>query len=203
MEIDPNTIDPNELYAHMVRLVTPRPIAWVSTLSDDGVPNLAPFSYFNAVGSKPPTLMFCPANRPDGQKKDTLRNIEQNGQFVVNVVSFDLAEKMNQTSGTYEFAIDEFEACGLQPARSVRVRPPRVAEARVHFECQVHSIIHLGTGPGGANMVIGSILLIHVRDDVLNERGRADPARLDTIGRMGGMSYARTTDRFDLKRPEV
>ena len=203
MQIDPQVIAHEELYRQMVRLVTPRPIAWVSTVSNTGLTNLAPFSYFNAVGSKPPTLMFCPANRPDGQKKDTLANIEQTGEFVVNLVSFDLAEKMNQTSAGYDRETSEFEACGLTPAPSLQVRPPRVAESRAQFECRLHSITHLATGPGAANVVIGHILLIHVADEMFDERGRVDPARIDTIGRMGGMSYARTTDRFEIDRPRL
>ncbi len=200
MESDPTTLAPGELYQHMIRLVTPRPIAWVSTISNDGVPNLAPFSYFNAVGSNPPTLMFCPANRPDGTRKDSLANIEQNGEFVVNVVPFDLAEPMNQCGAPYEPEINEFEAAGLTSADSTQVRPPRVAEAPACFECVLHTALSLGTGPGGANLVVGRIVAIHVRDDVLDEKGRADPGRLDSIGRMGGISYTRTTERFDLER---
>lgn len=203
MELDPQKLSHSDIYAHMIRLITPRPIAWVSTLSDAGVANLAPFSYFNAVGSRPPTLMFCPANRPDGRPKDTLANIQANGEFVVNVVSFELAEQMNQSAAAYDADVSEFQACGLTPADSLRVRPPRVAEARAHFECQLHSVINLGTGPAGANLVLGRILAIHVADEVLDERGRADPAKLDTIGRLGGISYARTTDRFDINRPSV
>jgi len=187
----------------MIRLITPRPIAWVSTVSNDGKPNLAPFSYFNAVGSNPPTLMFCPANRPDGTPKDTLANIQANGEFVVNVVSFDLAEQMNQSAAAYDTEVSEFEACGLTAAASSLVKPPRVAEARAHFECRLHSVINLGTGPAGANLVLGRIVAIRIDDEVLDDRGRADPAKLDTIGRLGGISYSRTTDRFDIDRPTV
>ncbi len=200
MEIDPTTLAHGELYQHMIRLVTPRPIAWVSTVSNDGVPNLAPFSYFNAVGANPPTLMFCPANRPDGTRKDSLANIEQNGEFVVNIVPFALAEPMNQCGAPYDPEINEFEAAGLTPADSSHIRPPRVAEAPACFECVLHTSMSLGTGPGGANLVVGRIVAIHVCDDVLDEKGRADPERLDSIGRMGGISYTRTTERFDLER---
>lgn len=203
MEIDPTTLATGDLYQHMIRLITPRPIAWVSTVSNDGVPNLAPFSYFNAVGSNPPTLMFCPANRPDGTRKDTLANIEQNGEFVVNIVPFALAEPMNQCGAPFESDANEFEATNLKPLDSTRIRPPRVADAPASFECVLHTALSLGTGPGGANLVVGRIVAIHVSDEVLDETGRADPARLDTIGRMGGISYTRTTERFDLERARV
>jgi len=203
LELNPEELSHSELYAHMIRLITPRPIAWVSTVSNDGKPNLAPFSYFNAVGSNPPTLMFCPANRPDGTPKDTLANIQANGEFVVNVVSFDLAEQMNQSAAAYDTEVSEFEACGLTAAASSLVKPPRVAEARAHFECRLHSVINLGTGPAGANLVLGRIVAIRIDDEVLDDRGRADPAKLDTIGRLGGISYSRTTDRFDIDRPTV
>lgn len=203
MELNPEELSHSELYGHMIRLITPRPIAWVSTVSNEGVPNLAPYSYFNAVGSNPPTLMFCPANRPDGTPKDTLANIQANGEFVVNVVSFDLAEQMNQSAAAYETDVSEFEACGLTAAESSLVKPQRVAEARAHFECRLHSVIQLGTGPGGANLVLGRIVAIRVDDEVLDDRSRADPAKLDTVGRLGGISYTRTTDRFDIDRPTV
>lgn len=203
MQIDPATLASGELYQHMIRLITPRPIAWVSTVSNDGVPNLAPFSYFSAVGSNPPTLMFCPANRPDGTRKDTLANIEQNGEFVVNIVPFELAEVMNQCGAPYEAGVNEFEAAGVTAAESTQIRPARVSEAPASFECVLHTALSLGTGPGGANLVVGRIVAIHIDDDVLDDKGRADPARLDTIGRMGGISYTRTTDRFDLERARV
>jgi flavin reductase (DIM6/NTAB) family NADH-FMN oxidoreductase RutF len=203
VEINPEELSHKDLYAHMIRLITPRPIAWVSTVSDDGVLNLAPYSYFNAVGSNPPTLMFCPANRPDGTPKDTLANIQANGEFVVNVVSFDLAEKMNQSAAAYDTEVSEFESCGLTAAESSLVRPPRVSEARAHFECRLHSVINLGTGPAGANLVLGRIVAIQIADEVLDERGRAEPGKLDTVGRLGGISYTRTTERFDIDRPTV
>jgi flavin reductase (DIM6/NTAB) family NADH-FMN oxidoreductase RutF len=182
----------------MLRLITPRPIAWVSTCSADGRLNLAPFSYFNGVGANPPTVVFCPANKRDGTPKDTLLNIEQTGEFVVNVVSAKLTESMHQTSAPYERHVDEFTECGLTPVSSRRVTPPRVAEACAHLECRLMHSMHLGTGPGGANLVIGRIILIHIDDQMLDADGLADPARIDSVGRMGGQSYTRTRDRFDL-----
>ncbi len=201
VEIEPSTLSALELYQHMTRLVAPRPIAWVSTQSVDGRTNLAPYSYFTAVGSNPPTLAFCPANRADGAAKDTLANIEQTGEFVVNVVSFDLADMMNQSSADYDAAESEFDACGIRPTPSLRVRPPRVAEAKAHLECRLHSVVKLGTGPGGANLVIGRIVAMHIQDDVLDKTGHADPTSMDLVARMGGSTYSRTTDLFDLERP--
>ncbi len=203
MEIDPHKTHARDLYQHMVRLITPRPIAWVSSISAAGVTNLAPFSFFNGVGANPPTVVFCPANRRDGSKKDTLRNIEETGDFVVNLVSFDLAEKMNQTAADYERDVSEFSACGLTAIESQRVQPPRVAEAKAHLECQLQLAMQLGTGPAGANLVVGRILLIHINNGLLDADGFADPAKLDHIGRLGGASYARTSDRFDLPRPTI
>jgi flavin reductase (DIM6/NTAB) family NADH-FMN oxidoreductase RutF len=201
VEIEPSALSALELYQHMTRLIAPRPIAWVSTQSVDGRTNLAPFSYFTAVGSNPPTLAFCPANRADGTAKDTLANVEQTGEFVVNVVSFDLANEMNQSSADYDTHESEFEACGIQAMPSLRVRPPRVAEAKAHLECRLHSVVKLGTGPGGANLVIGRIVAMYIDDQILDETGHADPTLLDLVSRMGGSTYARATDRFDLDRP--
>jgi flavin reductase (DIM6/NTAB) family NADH-FMN oxidoreductase RutF len=203
MEFDPASLSRGQIYQQMVRIITPRPIAWVSTRSNAGVDNLAPYSYFNAVGSNPPLLMFCPANKPDGSKKDSLRNIEENGEFVVNIVSFDVAEQMNQSSAAYDSETSEFDTCNLTRGESKLVKPPRVAEARAHFECALHTVLNLGTGAGGANLVLGNIVAFHVEDDLLNEDGLTDPGKLDAVGRLGGLSYCRTNDRFDLDRPSL
>ena len=199
MQIDPEIAGPSEVYATMIRAITPRPIAWVSTISPAGVANLAPFSYFNGVCSKPAALMFSPVNRPDGSKKDTVRNLEENGQFVVNVASYSLADKMFATSADFEYEVSEFEMAGLTMETSQRVKPPRVAESPVRFECEVMQIVHIGEGPLAANVVIGKILLIDILESVLDERQKIDPALLDTVGRMGGRGYCRTIDRFELK----
>ena len=201
MIIDPDSISVRDMYLHMVSAITPRPIAWVSTCSPEGKLNLAPFSFFNGVGAKPPTVVFSPVNNRDGSKKDTLINVEAVGEFVVNMVSCDVAESMNETSAEYLYEVDEFEACGLTPESSHRVKPPRVKEARIQFECTVHDIIRVGDGPLGANMVIGRIVLMHADDAVLNEDGQIMADKLDNVGRMGGSSYTTTRDRFELPRP--
>lgn len=200
MQYDLGTMNTKEIYHLLVQLVVPRPIAWVSSISDDGVTNLAPYSFFNAVGANPPTLMFCPVNRADGTFKDSLVNLQQNGEFVVNVVSYDLADAMNRTAAEFDSEVSEFEAVGIPAAASQIVKPPHVNDCLAHFECRVNRVIHLAPGPLGANIVIGDILHAAVNDSVINPNGRIDPAKLDAVGRMGGSTFVRTTDRFDLKR---
>ncbi|MES1167319.1 MAG: flavin reductase family protein [Pseudomonadota bacterium] len=202
MTLDFSQLPAREIYGWMVSTIQPRPIAWVSTISAEGRTNLAPFSFFQGITANPPTLMFVPVNKRDGTSKDTLRNIEQVPEFVVNLVSFALAEKMNATAALLPYGESEFAAFGIATAPAERVRPPRVAAAPVSFECTLHSIVRIGEGPLAANVVFGRILAAQVRDDVLGPDGLPDPARLDLVGRLGGESYARTTDRFDLKRPD-
>ena len=199
MQLDPEKESPTKVYSTMIRAITPRPIAWVSTISPSGITNLAPFSYFNGICSKPAALMISPVNRPDGSKKDTVRNIEANGQFVVNLVPFKLADKMYATSAEMEYEVSEFEAVELTPEASQRVKPPRVAESPVRFECEVMQIVNVGEGPLAANVVIGKILLMDIQESVLDDRQKIDPGLLDPVGRLGGRSYCRTSERFELK----
>jgi len=145
--------------------------------------------------------MFVPVNKRDGSKKDTVLNLEQVPEFVVNIVNYALAEKMNATSALLPYGESEFEKFGIVSAPSTRVRPPRVAAAPVAFECVLHSVVHIGEGPLAANVIFGSILFVHVDDAIIGPDGTPDPAKLDTIGRMGGEFYSRTTERFTLKRP--
>ena len=200
MQINPASEDPTVVYSTMIRAITPRPIAWVSTISDDGITNVAPFSYFNGICSAPAAIMFSPVNRPDGSKKDTVRNIESNGQFVVNVVPFSTSQAMSDTAADFEFGVSEFERVGLTSLPSSIVTPPGVAESPIQFECEVIQIVPVGEGPLAANVIIGKILMINISDEVLDERGKIDPDKLDVIGRMGGRSYCRTVDRFELER---
>ncbi len=201
MELPIQELRASIVYQHLVRLIVPRPIAWVSTLSSEGVSNLAPFSFFTGVGSRPPTLLFCPANRLSGQPKDTLRNIRESGEFVVNMVPESLAGSMNDTAAELPEDESEFVAFGVRQASSVVVGVPRVAESPVSIECRLWQEIAVGTGPGGANIVIGEIVHAYICDSVLDEFGFADSRQLGLIGRMGGASYARTQDTFDLQRP--
>ena len=201
MRIDPASLTVPEVYRLMTALIVPRPIAWVSTLSAQGAPNLAPFSYFMGVGSNPPALAFSPVNRRDGSKKDTLRNIEDTGEFVVCIVPFRLAAVMNATSADLPHGEDEFAHTGLTPAPSEAVKPPGVAESPARMECRLLRIVPVGEGPLAANVVIGQVLRFHLDDEVA-PGGLVDAARLDAVARMGGDLYSRTTDRFELKRPK-
>lgn len=202
MLLDFTRLEPRHAYQWMVSTILPRPIAWVSTVSKAGRTNLAPFSFFQGVTANPPTLMFVPVNKRDGSKKDTLRNIEEVPEFVVSLCSFALAEKMNATAALLPYEESEFEAFGIASAPSQTIRPPRVAQAAVSFECTLHSFVHIGEGPLAANVVFGSIRLAHIDDAVLDAEGHVDAAKLDAIGRMGGERFTRTRDVFDLKRPD-
>ncbi|MBZ5649507.1 MAG: flavin reductase family protein [Acidobacteriia bacterium] len=204
MNVGPDQIPYRDFYRILLSTVAPRPIAWVSTLNQ-GRLNLAPFSFFNALSAKPPILGFSPSLRQvDGAivPKDTLRNIRETGEFVVNVVTFALAEAMNLTSGEYDPSVDEFALAKLTTRPSQVVRPPQVAESPVSFECKLNRIIDFGIEPPSGSLVLGEIVCVHLEESVVKE-GRLDPDLLDLIGRMGGMQYSRTTERFELKRPEV
>ncbi|MFM9957564.1 MAG: flavin reductase family protein [Phycisphaerales bacterium] len=211
MEIDPNQLAQRDRYKLMIGAIVPRPIALVSTLSREGKLNLAPFSFFAGVSSEPMSLLFCPANRPDagGPPKDTLRNILETatatepegvgGPFVVNIVSRPIAEKMAVCAEPLPHGESEFDLSGLTTAPSKRVAPPRVRESLVSFECETMRVIRLAPGvPGGGNIVIGRVVWVHANDGVVNDRLHVDPAALDAVGRMGGLSYCMTRERFDL-----
>jgi len=201
MDLEVASANMVDVYQLLVGLVTPRPIAWVTTLSPTGVVNLAPFSFFNAFGANPPVVVFSPTNRRDGSKKDTLRNVEATGEFVIQTVTADLVEKVNLTSK--EIPPDESEVAlgGLTLEPSAKVKVPRIAEALAHLECKLLQIVPVGTGPIAANLVIGEVVQIHVRDETLDEHGRVDPRRLQTVARLGGEFWCRTTDLFEMKRP--
>lgn len=201
MRIDSAEIGLRDLYQWMISTITPRPIAWVSSVSAAGLTNLAPFSFFQGVAANPPTLLFSVANNRHGEKKDTIRNIEEVPEFVVNVVSYDLREAMNRSSGELPHGESEFGVADVTPVPSEKVRPPRVAESSVSFECKLHQVVRVGDGPLAANVVFGTILLIHLDERVLDSSGKVDPEKLDTIGRMGASCYTRTRDRFVLERP--
>lgn len=209
MDVTPSQLAHAEFYSILLSAVGPRPIAWVSSLSASGQPNLAPFSFFNAVCSEPPLLAFAPGMRSpkdpraaDGVPKDTLRNIRETREFVINIVTYDLAEAMNLTSGDYDASINEFEVAKLASAPSKIVRPRRVADSPVSFECRLYQILDFNPAPEGGSLVIGEIVSIHISEHHLKE-GRLDRNSLDLIGRMGGMQYTRTTQRFEMVRPKV
>jgi flavin reductase (DIM6/NTAB) family NADH-FMN oxidoreductase RutF len=202
MDIVPTALDQRDLYKLIIGCVVPRPIAWVSTVDAAGRRNLAPYSFFNAAGSNPPTLTIAinhtPA-RPDG-RKDTLGNLLATGEFVVNMVSEELAAAMNETATDYPAELDEFVIAGLTPAPSRTVQAPRVGEAPVSFECTLHTTVPVGSGPGSTTIVVGIIRHIYVRDDLINERFHIDLARLRPVGRLSGNGYCTVRDTFELVR---
>jgi flavin reductase (DIM6/NTAB) family NADH-FMN oxidoreductase RutF len=191
-----------DVYHLLVGVVTPRPIAWVTTLDPEGRVNLAPFSFFNAFGANPPVVVFSPTLRRDGSKKDTLRNLEATGEFVLNGAVESLAEKMNLCSKELPYGQSEAELAGLTLVPSVKVKPPRVAETPVTMECKLLQIVPIGNGPIAGNLIIGEVLVMHIADEVLDDKGRIDPRKLRTIARLGGDYYCRTTDLFEMKRPQ-
>jgi flavin reductase (DIM6/NTAB) family NADH-FMN oxidoreductase RutF len=200
MIVDPATTPPQHMYKLLIGSVVPRPIAFVSTLSPAGVRNLAPFSFFNAICGDPPTVCFSTAFREP--RKDTYVNIKATGEFVVNIVSEEIAEKMNLCSGEYPHGMDEFDVSGLTPLPSEVVRPPRVKESHVNMECKLMQVIDVSTRPGGGSLIIGEVVRFHV-DDAIVEDFKIDPGKLRAIGRMGGNTYARTRERFEMIRPKV
>jgi flavin reductase (DIM6/NTAB) family NADH-FMN oxidoreductase RutF len=201
--INPSEHDYRDIYKLMVGVIVPRPIAFVSTISADGVRNLAPFSFFTGISANPPVICFSPMVRgSDGTRKDTLLNIEAVKEFVVNVVSEDFAEKMNICSAEFPPEVDEFEMSGLTPVASDLVKAPRVQESHISMECRLVEIVEVSAKPLGGSLVIGEVLRFHV-DDALIENYKIDPDKLDAIGRMGGPTYTRTTDLFDMVRPKA
>jgi flavin reductase (DIM6/NTAB) family NADH-FMN oxidoreductase RutF len=208
MIVSPAEIPHNELYGIMINSVVPRPIAWVSTISAAGDLNLAPFSFFNAVCTDPPLLAFAPGLRASkqpashGVAKDTLRNVRETREFVINTVTYELREAMNLTSGDYDASVNEFDLAKITQEPSKIVRPARVAESPVSFECTLHQILDFSPQPTSGSLVIGKIVAIHIKDAHLKD-GRLDRNSLDLIGRMGGMQYTRTTQRFEMVRPKV
>jgi flavin reductase (DIM6/NTAB) family NADH-FMN oxidoreductase RutF len=197
VQLDPQTLASTAVYKLLISSVVPRPIAWVSSVDADGVANLAPFSYFMAITDDPPTIAFSCSPRA-GQRKDTLRNVEAMGEFVVNIVDDDRAEQMNLSSGDYPPEADEFALTGLTPAPSLVVKPPRVAEAPINMECRVVRILPVGK----AHLTLGQIVQWHVRDDIYDAAtGRLDMHRLRPVGRLTGNLYSHIHDIFEMKRP--
>jgi flavin reductase (DIM6/NTAB) family NADH-FMN oxidoreductase RutF len=202
LSINPADHQVNEIYKLMTGLIVPRPVALVSTVDNDGVHNVAPFSFFCGVGSNPPTVLFCPSLRSRGdQRKDTLRNVEQTGEFVINIVSDAIAAATNATAADVSPEIDEFEIAGLTAIPSEVVRAPRVAESPAQMECKLLQIIFTSQEPGAGVVVLGEVVRFHIKAE-LEENFRIDPAKLDAVGRMAGNTWVHTRERFELQRPK-
>jgi flavin reductase (DIM6/NTAB) family NADH-FMN oxidoreductase RutF len=201
MEIDVASTPVIDVYQMLVGLVTPRPIAWVTTLSPSGIVNLAPFSFFNAFGANPPVVVFSPTLRRNGTKKDTLLNIEANGQFVVNASTANHAELINRSSTEIPPEESEVDLVGLHTTPSTRVAVPRLLESPFSLECETIQIVPVGDGPISANLVIGRVVHMHVDETILDSNHRPDPRKLQAIARLGGEYWCRTQELFQLPRP--
>lgn len=203
MEIDPLVLEPAERYKLLIGGIVPRPIALVSTVSPDGRPNLAPFSFFAGVGSNPMTILFCPANRPDGSEKDTLRNCKAPaeggvGEFVVHIAHERLIRRVLACAEPLPPHESEFDLSGLTPTPAQAVRPPRVAQCALGFECRTTTVVRTNPGaPSGGNVVIGEVVRIFAEEGLVSARMHVDPERLGAVGRMGGQAYTRTRERFE------
>jgi len=202
MIVDPSETKPGNIYKLLIGSITPRPIAFVSTVSKDGINNLAPYSFFTGVSANPPVIGFSPMINMEGRLRDSRLNIEAFKEFVVNVVSEDIAEQMNATAVDVPPEVDEFELAGLTPLPCNVVKAPRVKEARISMECKLVQVVELGKEKLSGAFVMGEIVQFHIDDDIFDNY-RIDPDKLNTVGRMGGVTYTRTTDRFDLPRPDL
>jgi flavin reductase (DIM6/NTAB) family NADH-FMN oxidoreductase RutF len=204
MELRPEDLARRDRYKLLIGCIVPRPIAFVSTLSPDGRPNLAPFSFFNGIGGNPMTLLFCPANLEDGNEKDSLRNCKPRseggtGEFVVCAATEEYARQMAACGEPLPYGESEWDLVGLESAPSTRVKPPRVALSPWAFECETLQVVRTNPGvAGGGNVVIGRVVHIHLADELVDAKLHVDPERLRSIARMGGFTYARTRERFDM-----
>lgn len=200
MELDFETTYKERAYPILASLITPRPIAWVSTQNEDGGLNVAPFSFFNLLGANPPILGVCPGDRADGQPKDTARNIRRTREFVVNLVDEATAEAMNRTAATLPYGAEELADTGLTGAPSSVIQTPRIAQAPVSLECKEWGTLQIGEN----RLVIGLILRAHVRDDLFDvQTGRVRTENFHPIGRMASPHwYCTTRERFEMKRPQ-
>jgi flavin reductase (DIM6/NTAB) family NADH-FMN oxidoreductase RutF len=201
MEINTEQQNKKKLHRWLTQIVVPRPIGWISSANHDGAFNLAPFSFFNVVSSSPPIVGFSIGARSlEPSYKDTLNNVRETGEFVVNVVTEELVQAMNITAREYPPEVDEFEQAGLTPVPSKLVKSPFVLESPIHLECRVSQIISLGEQDQGSHLVLGEVLLIRVDERILKEQERIDHDLYQPVGRLGGSLYARTRDHFTLKR---
>ena len=200
MQFDPNELDYTAIYKLLTGAVIPRPIGWIATIDKNGVNNLAPFSYFNAVGEDPPHVMFSTV-RGNNTNKDTLNNVLANNQFVVNMVTEELTEQMNTTSQTVASDVDEFELAGLTPIPSIKIKPMRVKESKITFECEmVHHYFLEDHKQGGACIIVGRIVMMHFDDSVLMDNYKINLETYKPVARLAGSNYSKLGEIFSIKR---
>lgn len=197
LSINPKEISTSKLHGYLLGAVAPRPIAFASTIDENGNPNLSPFSFFNVFGSNPPTMIFSPARRVRGNTtKHTLQNVEKIKEVVINVVNYEIVQQMSLSSTEYAQGVNEFVKAGFTMLPSDLVKPFRVAESPVQFECKVKDIIYTGDEGGAGNLIICEVVKIHIQDEVLDESGNIDQHKIDLVARAGGSYYSRARDGF-------
>lgn len=202
--IIPGSLPTPQFHSYLLAAIAPRPIAFASTLDEEGNPNLAPFSFFNVFGSNPPTLIFSPARRVrDNSIKHTLENVQQVKEVVINVVNYDMVQQMSLASTEYPKGVNEFIKAGFTPIPSEKIKPFRVKESPVQFECVVKEIVYTGEEGGAGNLIICEVVAMHIREDILNEQGKIDQHKIDLVGRLGDEWYVRASGSalFDVEKP--
>lgn len=197
LTIDPKEISTGKLHGYLLGAIAPRPIAFASTIDADGNPNLSPYSFFNVFGSNPPTLIFSPARRVrDNTTKHTLENALETKEVVINVVNYDIVQQMSLSSTEYPKGVNEFEKAGFTMLKSDLIKPFRVAESPVQFECKVKEVIFTGDEGGAGNLIICEVVKMHIHDEVLDENNAIDQHKIDLVARAGGSYYTRARDGF-------
>ena len=201
--ITPKELSTQQLHGYLLSSVSPRPIAFASTIDSDGNVNLSPFSFFNVFSANPPIMIFSPARRvKDNTTKHTLDNVLNVPEVVINIVSYDMVQQMSLSSTEYTQGVNEFEKAGFKELPSDLIKPPRVAESPVQFECKVNDVIELGTEGGAGNLIIAEVVKIHIDESILDSEGKIDPLKIDTVARMGGNWYSRAKEGiFEVEKP--
>lgn len=203
ISIDPKDISTGRLHGHLLGAVTPRPIAFASTIDKNGNINLAPFSFFNVFSANPPILIFSPARRGrDNTTKHTYENVLEVKETVINIVNYEMVQQMSLASTDYPKGVNEFVKAGFTPVKSIKVSPPRVAESPVQLECVVKEVISLGDQGAAGNLVICEVVYLHIKSDIVDENGIIDQHKIDTVARMGGNWYTRAqAGMFEVPKP--
>lgn len=204
LTINPKEIEVPKLHHYLLGAVGPRPIAFASTVDENGVRNLSPFSFFNVFSANPPIMVFSPARSGrTGATKNTFDNVKATKEVVINIVNYPIVQQMSLSSSPYSADIDEFEKSGLTPIASETIKPFRVKESPVQFECKVNDVVELGQNGGAGNLVICEVLRIHIKEDILDDKDMIDQHKIDLVSRMGGNWYCRADENsmFEIQKP--
>ena len=203
LSIEPKDVSVGKLHQFLLGAIGPRPIAFASTLDEKGRPNLSPFSFFNVFGSNPPVLIFSPARRGrDNTTKHTFENAKKTDEVVINIVNYDIVQQMSLSSTEYAEGVNEFEKAGLSMLKSDLVKPFRVAESPVQFECKIKEVVEMGAEGGAGNLIICHVVKMHIQEEILDENGYIDQYKIDQVARMGGNWYTRARmGMFEVPKP--